>query len=75
MYEDMSLALFTNGYLAIVAEEGAPIKEYMLTHLQELFEDVNVCGWKAVREYHAAWLPLLEQGQAAWDNDSKRAQL
>ena len=37
VYEDMSLALFANGYLAIVAEEGGPIKDYMLSHLQELF--------------------------------------
>ena len=61
----MSLVLFTNGYLAIVAEEGATIKEYMLSHLQKLFEDVEVYGWKAVREYHTAWFQLLQQGQAA----------
>ena len=71
----MSLALFANGYLAVVAEEGASIKEYMLSQLQELFEDMEVCRWKMIREYHAAWLQLLEQGQAAWCDESKRAQL
>ena len=75
MYEDMFLVLFTNGYLAVVADEGASIKEYMLGHLQELFEDVEVYGWKAVREHHAAWLQLLEQDRAAWSDRSKRAQL
>ena len=45
-----------------MAEEGASIKEYMLSHLQELFEDVEVYRWKVVREYHTAWLQLLEQG-------------
>ena len=54
IYEDMSLALFTNGYMSIVAEEGASIRECMLGHLRELFEDVDVYGWKVVREYHAS---------------------
>ena len=42
-------ALFANGYLAVVAEEGASVKEYMLCHLRELFEDMEVHGWKVVR--------------------------
>ena len=75
VYADMSLALFSNGYLAIVAEENVAVKEYMLSHLQELFEDVEVYGWKSVKEYHAAWLQLLEQGRAAWGDDVKKAQL
>ena len=56
VYEDMSLALFTKGYLAIMVEECASVKKYMLGHLGELFEDVEVYGWKAVREYHTTWL-------------------
>ena len=71
----MSLVLFANGYLEVVAEEGASIKEYMLSNLHELFPHVKVYGWKAVREYHAAWFQLLEQGQTAWGDESKRAQL
>ena len=56
--KDMSLALFSNGYLTIVAGENSPvIKDTMLRHL---FEDVEVYGWVVVREYHAAWLQLLE---------------
>ena len=31
-YEDMSLALFTYGYLAIMTEEGPLVKGYMLYH-------------------------------------------
>ena len=75
VYEDMSLALFTNGYLAGVADEGASIEDYMLSHLQEFFENVEVYVWKVVREYHAPWLQLLEQGRAAWGDESKRAEL
>ena len=74
-YTDMSLAFFLNGYLAIVAEEGSAVKYTMLRHLQELFEDVEVYGWTVVREYHTAWLQLLEQGWAAWGDESKRVQL
>ena len=71
-YLDMSLALFPNGYLAIVAEESVVVKEYMLTHLQELFEDIEMYGWKSVNDYHAAWLQLLEQGWAAWGDAVKK---
>ena len=42
VYKDMSLALFSNGYLTIMAVESSPVKDIMLRHLQELFEDVDV---------------------------------
>ena len=61
MYEAMLLASFTNGYLGIVAaEKGSPTGEVMLRHLRALLQDVDVYGWRVVREYHAAWLQLLE---------------
>ena len=50
----MSIALFTNGYLAVVAGESMLNKKHMLVHLQELMEDVEVYMWRIVREYHAA---------------------
>ena len=75
IYEDMSLVLFANAYLAIVSAESAVMKGHMLVHLQELFEDVEVYQWKSVREYHAAWLQVLEQGWAAWGDEVRRAQL
>ena len=59
----------------IVVEESVAIKEYMLSHFQELFEDMEVYVWKTMREYHDAWLQLLEQGQAAWIDDVEKAQL
>ena len=65
VYLDMSMALLSNGYLAIMVEESVAIKEYMLSYPPELFEDTEFYGWKTVREYHAAWLQLLEQGLAA----------
>ena len=72
---EMSLSSFANGYLGIVAEEGSPIREWMLSHLRELFNDVDVYRWRVVREYHATWLKLLEQGQAVWKDEGKRAHL
>ena len=68
----MSIALFTNGYLAVVIEESVVNKEYILVHLQELMEDVEGYGYRIVRKYHAAWLQLLEQGWAAWGDASKK---
>ena len=32
VYSDMSLALFTNGYLSVAMEESVVIKEYMTVH-------------------------------------------
>ena len=73
MYKDMSLALFLNGHLAIVAGESSVVKDTMLKHLRELFEDVEVYCWVVVREYHATWIQLLEQGWATSGDASKRA--
>ena len=30
----------------------------MYVHLKDLMEDVEVNGWRVVKEYHAAWLQL-----------------
>ena len=49
----MSLALFNNGYLSVIAEESDINKTLMLQHLQELMEDA-VYGLKVFRDYHAA---------------------
>ena len=56
IYTNMSLVLFTTGYLSVAKEESVVIKEYMYNHLQELMEDVEVYGWKMVKDYHAVWL-------------------
>ena len=50
------MALFSNRYLAIVARESSAVKDTILRHFQELFEDVEVYGWVVVKEYHVAWL-------------------
>ena len=59
----MSLASFNNRYLGIVTEQkGYPIGEVMLRHLRALLQNVDVYRWRVVREYHTAWLQLLQQG-------------
>ena len=76
VYEELSLAAFTNGYLGIVAEEkGSAVGEVMLVHLRALLQDVDVYGWRVVRDYHAAWLQLLEQGWATWMDEGERTEL
>ena len=47
----MSLALFTNGYLSILALESDTHKSLILQYLQELVEDTEVYGWRVVRDY------------------------
>ena len=70
------MASFTNRYLGIVAEEaGSPIGEVMLKRIRVLLQDVGVYGWNVVKEYHAAWLQLLEQGQASLKDEGERTEL
>ena len=40
IYLEMSLALFTNGYLCVAVEESVAVRDYMYEHLQELMEDI-----------------------------------
>ena len=58
-----------------MAEESNYVRDIIIRILQDLFEDVEVYGWMVVREYHAAWLQLIEQGWAVWGDDTMRAQL
>ena len=45
VYEELSLAAFTNGYLGLMAEEkGSPMGVVMLTHLRTLLQDVDMYG-------------------------------
>ena len=47
----------------------------MLIHFQELMEDADMYGWRAVVDYHAGWLQHLEQGRAACGDKDKKTQL
>ena len=71
----MRLALFTNGYLSVLAEESDIHKTLMLQHLQELVEDSEVYGWSVVRDYHAAWIQQIEQGQAVLGDEHKKIKM
>ena len=75
IYSDMCISLFVNGYLVVVAIASMSVKEYMMLHLQEMMEEVELYGWRVVREFHAAWLHLIEQGRTAWGETSKKEKL
>ena len=72
---DMSVVLFVICYLRVLAEESEDTKAHMRQHLQELMEDSKRYGWRHVRDYHAAWLQHLEQGQTAWGEDHKKVKV
>ena len=40
----MSL-FFVNRYLAVVTIESMPVKEYMMGHLQDMMEGMELYGW------------------------------
>ena len=49
VYEELSLAAFTNGYL-MAEEKGSPMGGMMLTHLHALLQGMDMYGWRVVRE-------------------------
>ena len=59
----------------MAVEESVVIKEYTYNHLQKLMEDVEVYGWKVLKDYYAAWLQIMEQGLAAWGDAVKKDKL
>ena len=61
--------------MCVAVEESVTIKEYMYDHLQELMEDIETYGWKVVRDYHAAWLQLMEQGRVTWGDTTRKEKL
>ena len=71
----MSLALFLNGYLTVLADEAEDIKQFLPQHLQELMDDAEIYSWRAVRDYHTAWLQNIEQGRTSWKDTDKKAKL
>ena len=74
MCSELSVALFLNGYLTVLAEECEDTKVHLLQHLKEVMEDSEIYGWTIVRDYHAAKLQHIEQGRAVWGEDNKKCQ-
>ena len=66
---------FVDGYITAMSRESLPIKQLMLSHLQELMEDVEHYGWPAVTAYHAAWVQHIEQGRVAWGDEDMKLKL
>ena len=76
VYLEMSLASFVDGYLGIMMlEKSKEVSGVMLRHLRGLLQDVDVYGWRVVRDYHGAWLQLLEQKRATWLDEGERTEL
>ena len=47
-------------FLTVMAREKENIRSFMLQHLQELVEDLDLYGCEAVRAFHTIWLQQLE---------------
>ena len=75
VYDDMSTALFANGYPSVLGEECNEVNGYMLAHLQEVMEDADVYSGKCVRSYHVAWLQQIEQGRVSLGKEARQINL
>lgn len=75
-YEELSIAEFTFGYLAVVSrEKSAKIRDIMLQHLQELMQDAVDFPWESVRNFHAIFLHQQEMDRITWNSRSEIAKL
>ena len=61
VYNDISLALFVNGYLIVMEGEKQAVKSQMAHHLQELIADIDLYRWDKVWTFQAMWLKQIEQ--------------
>lgn len=67
LYNELSLAEFTAGYLAIVEKcPDAPQKSLFLHHLADLMSLACSYQWSAVRAFHYKVLRALEMGLVRW---------
>ena len=62
VYDDLSIAMFVNRYLAVMETEKESIKSLDAHHPQELMADMELCVWEPIRTYHAVWLQQVENG-------------
>lgn len=76
-YDDLTLAEFVFGYLAIVQEgKLSPVtKHAMLQHLQGLMMDAAEYSFEGARNCHAIVLQQLEQGRVTWDDTERLLEL
>ena len=49
----MSVTLFVNGYMMVMAREKDIVRPFMLQHLYELMEDAELYRWEPVRTFFA----------------------
>ena len=68
VYSELSVALFINGYLIVLAEESEDTKAHMLQHLQELLEDSERYGWRSVRITMQLGCNILNRAELCGEN-------
>ena len=58
----MSVTLFVSRFLMVMTGEKENVRPFMLQHLQEEMEDVELYRWDPIRAFHAVW---IKQGSRA----------
>ena len=63
-YDQLSVTLFVSGYSMIIASEKKSVRPYMLQHLEDLMEDVELYSWETVLAFGASnWSTAMFPGQ------------
>jgi hypothetical protein len=75
-YEDLSIAEFCAGYMAILKnEEGIGEQDIMIhriSHLKDLMYFATQYKWRSVLNFHAACLLEVERGNLKWGRSFQR---
>ena len=65
-FEELSIAEFCAGYVAILEMSQGSIKAHRTAHLKELMYLATRYQWRHVLNYHAACLMEIERGHLKW---------
>lgn len=65
-YDDLTLAEFCAGYIAILKICKPSHKQARIDHFEELMYHATTKSWKSVLNYHAACLLEIERGNLKW---------
>ena len=68
-YDDLTLAEFCAGYIAIMKICKPSHKKARMDHFEELMYHATTKPWKSVLNYHAACLLEIERGDLRWGSN------
>lgn len=67
-YEQLSIAQFAQGFIAMIKNATPALRPRLLDHLELLMKDAAKYRWPLVRSFHQNVATLIEQQRITWDD-------